>query len=87
MAARGEDRTYRSSVKKCIRGEARSRLLEDLVRKRLGLRSVEEFIIKERKTFQEVKGEKFVSKNRKYEEERNIVVKLMRRKLRENLKT
>ena len=87
MAARGEDRTYRSSIKKCIRGEARSRLLEDLVRKRLGLRSVEEFIIKERKTFQEVKGEKFVSKNRKYEEERNIVVKLMRRKLRENLKT
>ena len=61
MVASREERIYRSSIKKCMRGEAKSRLLEDLMRKRLGLRSVEEFILKERKTFQEVKGENFIS--------------------------
>ena len=86
MAARREERTYRNSNKRCIRGEATSRLLEDLTKKRIGLRSVEEFIIRERLTFKEVKGEKYNSRIKKYEEERSLVGKIMRRKLRENNK-
>ena len=86
MAARREERTYRNSNKRCIRGEATSRLLEDLTKKRIGLRSVEELIIRERLTFKEVKGEKYNSRIKKYEEERSLVGKTMRRKLRENNK-
>ena len=51
MTASREERTYRSSYKKCVRGETRTRLLEDLLKKKLGLREVEEFILRERKTF------------------------------------
>ena len=86
MAARREERAYRNSYKKCIRGEATNRLLEGLIRRKIGLRSVEEFILRERKTFKEVKGETFSSKTRKYEDERDLVVKIMRRKLRENIR-
>ena len=56
MTARREERTYRNAIKKCIRGEATNRLLNDLIKKKIGLRSFEEFILKERKTFREVKG-------------------------------
>ena len=51
MTASREERAYRRSSKKCTRGEIRSRLLEDLIKKKIGLREVEEFVKKERKTF------------------------------------
>ena len=77
MTASREERTYRSSYKKCIKGETRTRLLEDLTKKRLGLRDVEEFIIRERKTFHGGGEDNFHSRIRKYEEERSLVVKIM----------
>ena len=86
MTARREERAYRNSYKKCIRGEATNRLFEGLIRRKIGLRSVEEFILRDRKTFKEVKGGNYTSKIRKFEEERDLVVKIMRRKLRENTK-
>ena len=84
MTASREERAYRRSNKKCTRGEARSRLLEELIAKKTGLREVEEFVIKERKTFHEVGEEKCGSKIQKYKEERQIVVQIMRRKLKGN---
>ena len=42
MTASREEQGYRKSAKKCTRGEARSRLLEDLFGKKVGLRDVEE---------------------------------------------
>ena len=86
MTASREERTYRSSYKKCIKGETRTRLLEDLTKKRLGLRDVEEFIIRERKTFHGGGEDNFQSRIRKYEEERSLVVKIMSWKMRENSK-
>ena len=86
MTTSKEERAYRSSSKKCIKGEARSRLLEDLVKKKIGLHDVEEFVSRERKTFQGGGPESKISKIKQYEEERLIVVKIMRRKLRENIK-
>ena len=80
MTASREERTFRGYSKKCIRGEARQRLLENL-----GLREVEEFILRERKT--DLRGEEklsFNSKLRKYKDERFIVGNIMRKKLREN---
>ena len=62
MTARREERTYRGSNKKCIKGEARSRLLEDLVRRRLGLCEVEKFILRERKTFYKGGEDNYFSK-------------------------
>ena len=85
MTASREERAYRRSAKKCTRGEAKTRLLEDLLRKRLGLREVEEFVKKERKTFMGGgKEEKFNSRISKHKEERCIVDKIMRRKLKGN---
>ena len=45
MAASKEERIFRSSNKKCVMGEAKYRLLQDLVKKKTGLREVEEFVI------------------------------------------
>ena len=85
MVASREERSYRSSNKKCVRGEARDRLLEELIRKKTGLKDVEELIIRERKKNQGEGGENtYNSKIRKYEEERKTVEFLMRKKLREN---
>ena len=56
------------------------------MKKKIGLREVEEFIIKERRTFHGGGKDDYTSKIRKYEEERKIVVNIMRRKLRENSK-
>ena len=86
MAARREERMYRSSCKKCVRGEATTRLLEDLIRKRIGLKDIEEFIIRDRNSSRGGGEETFSSKIRKYEEERVIVENLMRKKLRESSK-
>ena len=52
MTASQEERAYRSSNKKCIKGEARNILLEGLIRKKIGLQQVEEYVLKERKKFQ-----------------------------------
>ena len=41
-----EVRDYRNGVRKCIEGEARAKLMEELVKKGLGLRDVEEFVSK-----------------------------------------
>ena len=51
MTASREERGYRKSAKRCTRGEARSRLIEDLIKKNIGLRDIEEFVKKERKTY------------------------------------
>ena len=51
MTASREDRTLRKSSKKCVKGESKTRLLEALVKKKTGLREVEEFVRRERKTF------------------------------------
>ena len=87
MTARGEERTYRSSCKKCVRGEAKARLLEGLLEMKLGVRDIEEFIIRDRNTFKGggVKND-FNSKIKKHEEERLIVENIMKRRLRENSK-
>ena len=82
MAASREERGYRKSMKRCTKGEARTRLFEELIKKKIGLREVEEFVINERKTS---KGE--LNKRRKvsnFMEERGIVVSIMRKKLRGN---
>ena len=49
MTVSREERAYRTACKKCIKGESKTRLLEDLVRRRLGLREVEEFIKRDRR--------------------------------------
>ena len=85
MTASREERSYRSSNKKIVKGEARNRLLSDLLKRKIGLREVEEFVLRERKTFQGGGGIKtFHSKILRNEEERKLVDMMMRRKLREN---
>ena len=85
MTASREERTYRSSCKKCVKGEARTRLMEDLLKKKIGLKDVEEYIIGDGRNTQGEGGKiTFNSKIRKYEEERRIVGQMMRKKLREN---
>ena len=87
LTASREERTYRNSNKKCIKGEYRTRLLEDLLKRRLGLKEVEEFIIRDRKTFHGGGEDRNYFKNKKkYEEERILVENIMRRKLRESSK-
>ena len=75
MTASQEERAYRSSNKKCIKGEARYRLLEGLIRKKIGLQEVEEYVLKERKKFQGGgdRNEKNVKNENKNEEERRGV--------------
>ena len=60
--------------------------MEDLLKKRIGLREVEEYIIRDRRNNkgEEGKNSTFNSKIRKFEEERRMVNQMMRKKLREN---
>ena len=85
MAASREERAYRSLYKKCVKGESTNRLLEELIKKRIGLRDVEEFVRRETKTF---KGggieESLNSKITKHKEEGDLVDNIMRRKLLRN---
>ena len=70
MTASREERVYRRSCRKCTRGETVSRLFEDLIKKKIGVRQVEDFVRQERGTF---KGEdSYNSKIIKYKEERKI---------------
>ena len=87
MAASREERAYRNLYKKCVKGESTNRLLEELIKKRIGLKDVEEFVRREAKTH---KGggteENFNSKITKHKEERGLVENIMRRKLLGNSK-
>ena len=58
--------------------------MEELIRKKTGLREVEEFVIKERKTFHNMGEEGNNSRVQRYRDERRIVVQLMSRKLKGN---
>ena len=44
MTASWEERGYRKSMKKVTKGEARSRLFEALIKKKIGLREIEDFV-------------------------------------------
>ena len=85
MTASREERSLRKSSKKCVKGESKTRLLEVLVKKKTGVREVEEFVRRERKTFMGGNNDRN-SRICKYKEERKIVENIMRRKLRGNIK-
>ena len=50
MTASKEERAYRRSTKKCTRGEMKTRLMEELIRRKIGLRDTEELVKKESET-------------------------------------
>ena len=86
MTASREEHDYRRAAKKCTRGEMKQRLINTLVKKNIGLQAVEEFIKRERAILGG--GNKTLSSQiSNYKEERKIVGKIMRRKLREIIKT
>ena len=67
MTVSREERAYRTACKKCIKGESKTRLLEDLVRRRLGLREVEEFIKRDRRNYFRDGEENLYTKKKKFE--------------------
>ena len=85
MTASVEERAYRRSSKKCVKGESKTRLLETLIKKNTGLRSTEEFVKKELITN---KGGNYKGNTTlvDYKEGRKLVGNIMRRKLRGNIK-
>ena len=86
MTASREERDYRRAAKKCTKGEMKQRLINTLVKKNTGLQAVEEFIRRERAILGG--GNKTLSSQiSNYKEERKIVGEIMRRKLREIIKT
>ena len=85
-----EVRTLRSLNKKCVAAEARSRLLEKLLSKGVGLKEMEEFILREeRKKMgnrdKEGKGKGNNESNKKgFQWSREIVKKILKDKLKDN---
>ena len=84
MTASVEERAYRRSSKKCIKGESKTRLLETLIKKNTGLSSTEEFVKKEllRAKGGNTKGNTMAD----YQESRKLVGNITRSKLRGNIK-
>ena len=81
-ASTREERVYRNLSKKCARSEGRFHMFEELSKMKIGLRNIEEFLLREGEKSK--KGElKFNSKIRNDKEEREIVGLMMRRKKRE----
>ena len=82
MTASMEERAYRRSSKKCIKGESKTRLLETLIKKNIGLRSTEEFVKTELATIKggNTKGNT-TRKMVDYQEGRKLVGNITRRKL------
>ena len=75
-----EDRELRDAAKKCVEGEMRVVLIEELLKKGLGFKEIEDFVSRERKKLRagdEIKGKMSYSKHR------DIVKKLMLEKLRD----
>ena len=85
MTASKEERAYRRSNKKCTREEMKTRLLEDLIRKKIGLNNTEGLVKRETDIIRGNTG-KNNSRICNYMEERRLVVNLMRRKLTGNTK-
>ena len=75
-----EDRELRNTAKKCTEREMRVKLIEELVKKKLGFKEVEDFVLKERGKLRTGEGISKVN-HRKH---REIVKKLMEEKLRDS---
>ena len=75
-----EDRDLRNAAKKCLAGELRSKLLEELLKKGLGLTEVEEFVSKEKRKLKKGDGTDFKG----FKKHREIVKKIMKEKVRDS---
>ena len=83
-ASNREERMFRNSSKKCLRGETQFQLLKELSEMKIGLREVEEYIaaegLRSRRGLREMN---FTSKVKNYKKEREIVGMIMRKKMRD----
>ena len=83
-ASNREERMFRNTSKKCLKGETQFQLLKELAEMKIGLREVEEYIaaegLKSRRGLRELN---FTSKVRNFKKEREIVGMIMRKKMRD----
>ena len=88
MTTSVEERAYRRSSKKRIKGESKTRLLETLIKKNTGLSSTEEFVKKEllQDKGGNTKGNTTKGNIVDYQESRKLVGNITRSKLRGNIK-